>query len=659
MQRFSLRTKLLLSFSTVIVVSALLSLIIGTYLVKTIIAQAQGKVKLDLNSAREVYQEESGNIKDVVRLTAVRFFIKDAVLKGHGEKLKGELQNIRDQEHLDVLTLVNRQSRVILRAHNPEVFGDQLNDDVVSHVLSRQKVVVSTQIVSKDDLERESRDLLERSRIDLIPTLQERPRTETEETSGMMIKAAAPVLDYDGELIGVLLGGRLLNRNYEIVDNVKDIVYRGEKYKGKDIGTVTIFQGDLRISTNVLRLDGDRAIGTRVSQEVYDQVIGKGVPWIGRAFVVNDWYITAYEPIKNISGNIIGMLYVGILEAPYVDLKNRAVLTFLGVAILSVTLLAIVALFTTENITRPLKELLFATQKVAQGNLSHRLRVKSGDEIGQLVGSFNQMTGELQKATEKYQVLTRTLEDKVAEKTEELRKAQDQLIQTAKLTSLGKLAAGIAHEVNNPLTSILINSHLVAEKLSEDDHFQENMRLIIDETTRCGAIVKGLLDFSRQTPPEKNISDLNEVVENTLQMLKSQILVHEIQVKKDLDRELPEIMIDVNQIKQVFTNMILNALDATPKGGWLTVRSQMASDKQFVEITFQDTGHGIEKGNIGKIFDPFYTTKGMAGSGLGLSVSYGIMRQHGGTIDVQSEPGKGTTMTIQLPVTEYQEDEAV
>jgi two-component system NtrC family sensor kinase len=657
MQRFSLRIKLLLSFSTVIVVSALLSLIIGTYLVKTIIGQAQGKVRLDLNSAREVYQEESGNIKDVIRLTAVRFFIKDAIVKGHGEKLKGELQNIRDQEHLDILTLVDQEGRVIIRAHKPEVFADQLSDDVVGHVLSRQKVVVSTQIVSKDELERESHDLLERSRIDLIPTLQERLRTEMEETSGMMIKAAAPVLDYDGKLIGVLLGGRLLNRNYEIVDNVKDIVYRGEKYKGKDIGTVTIFQGDLRISTNVLRQDGDRAIGTRVSQEVYDQVIGKGVPWIGRAFVVNDWYITAYEPIKNISGNIIGMLYVGMLEAPYVDLKNRAVLTFLGVAILSVTLLAVVALFTTENITRPLKELLFATQKVAQGDLSHRLRIKTGDEVGQLASSFNQMTGELQKATEKYQVLTRTLEDKVTEKTEELRKAQDQLIQTAKLTSLGKLAAGIAHEVNNPLTSILINSHLVAEKLSEDDHFQENMRLIIDETARCGAIVKGLLDFSRQTPPEKNIFDLNEVVENTLQMLRSQILVHEIQVKKDLDRELPEIMIDVNQIKQVFTNMILNALDATPKGGWLTVRSQMASDNQFVEITFQDTGHGIEKGNIGKIFDPFYTTKGMVGTGLGLSVSYGIMQRHGGTINVQSEPGKGTTMTIRLPVTEYREDE--
>ncbi|MCK4339293.1 MAG: cache domain-containing protein, partial [Candidatus Cloacimonetes bacterium] len=505
------------------------------------------------------------------------------------------------------------------------------------------------------------KELTEQAIIDLIPTPRARPRLETVETSGMMIKAAAPILDYDGNLIGILCGGKLLNQNYEIVDRVKEIVYKGEKYKEKDIGTVTIFHEDLRISTNVMRIDGKRAIGTRVSEGVYNQVEGEGIPWIGRAFVVNEWYITAYEPIKNINGKIIGMLYVGMLEAPYIDLKNRVIFTFLGIAFLCVIILSIIAYFSTTNITKPIKELLFATKKVAKGDLSHRVQIKSHDEIGQLADSFNSMTMVLQKATEGYLILSKTLEEKVKEKTKELEKAQDQLIQSEKLTSLGKLAAGIAHEINNPLTSLLINSHLISEKLEKNEFFQneqpenyvsfqENLKLIIDETTRCSTIVKGLLEFSRQTTPEKNLTNINEVIEETLLLFESQFLVHNVSIDKNLNKNLPRIMIDTNKIEQVFTNVILNALESTPKGGILSISSQVSVDNQFIEIKFQDTGCGIPKENISKIFDPFFSTKGAKGTGLGLSVSYGIVQQHGGKIVVQSEVGEGTIFTICLPI---------
>lgn len=653
MRHITLRTKLTLSFSLVIVVGVFLSVIVGIRLIgNTIIRQAQDKVRLDLNSAREVYQEESANIKNIVRLTAIRFFVKDAILRHSREKLKIELQRIRRSESLDILSLTDKKGRVLVRARNPTIYGDQLNDEIVNWVISKKQTVVSTQIVPKTELQVEGENLAQQARLELIPTPRARPRAEAEETSGMIIEAAAPVLDYTGDLIGVLYGGKLLNRNYEIVDKVKDIVYRGEKYKGKDIGTATIFQGDLRISTNVRRADGARAIGTRVSKEVYNQVIEKGIPWISRAFVVNDWYITAYEPIRNLGGDIIGMLYVGMLEAPYVDLRNRVVFTFLGIAFLSVVLLSIIAYFATTNIIKPLKELSFATEKVAQGNLSYRVKIKSGDEIGQLADSFNQMIVELQKATDRYLALTRTLEDKVRGKTKDLKEAQDQLIQSEKLTSLGKLAAGIAHEINNPLTSILINSHLISEKLKEDNRFKENLDLVIDETTRCSEIVKGLLEFSRQTPPEKNPAGVNEVIEKTLLLLRSQLIVHNVEVNKDLNRNLPRIMIDINKIEQVFTNIILNALEAMPDGGELLISSQIVLDNQFVEIIFQDNGCGIPKENISKIFDPFFTTKGTTGTGLGLSVSYGIVQQHGGTITVQSEVGKGTIITIQLPINE-------
>lgn len=662
MPRFSLRTKLILSFSVVIIVGVFLSTFIGIRLIdNTIIKQAQNKVRLDLNSAREVYKEESENIKDIIRLTAIRFFIKDAILKNDINKLKNELQKIMKNESLDILTLTDQDGRVIVRANNPEIYDDQLNDEIVNWVLQKKRDVVATQILPQEELEKEGKELTEQARIDLIPTPRARPRLETVETSGMMIKAAAPILDYDGNFIGILYGGKLLNQNYEIVDRVKEIVYKGEKYKEKDIGTVTIFHEDLRISTNVRRIDGKRAIGTRLSKEVYDQVIKKGIPWIGRAFVVNSWYITAYEPIKNINGKIIGSLYVGMLEAPYVELKNRVIYTFLGIAFISFIILSIIAYSVTTNITRPIKELLLATNRVAQGDLLQKINIKSHDEIGQLSDSFNHMIAELQKATENYISLTITLEEKVKEKTRELEKTQDQLIQSEKLTSLGKLAAGIAHEINNPLTSLLINSHLISEKLEENKFFQneqpenyaslqENLKLIIDETTRCSTIVKGLLEFSRQTTPEKNLTNINEVIEETLLLFESQFLVHNVSIDKNLNKNLPRIMIDTNKIEQVFTNIILNTLEAAPKGGILSISSQVSVDNQFVEIKFQDTGCGITKENISKIFDPFFTTKGTKGTGLGLSVSYGIVQQHGGKIVVQSEVGEGTIFTICLPI---------
>jgi two-component system NtrC family sensor kinase len=654
--RTSFRRKLILSFLVVIVISGVVTSWVGVRLIgDEIIRRAQNRVRIDLNSAREIYLEELEDVKDVIRLTAARFFMEAALRTGDHRFLKAELSRIRLAEGLDVLTVTDRDGVVIFRARNPLVFGDsQAQDEIVGHVLSARKVVASTQIVPEDELLKEGEDLRGQVHMRLVPTQHARPRQESVETSGMMIKAAAPVFDGNGEIVGILYGGMLLNRNYRIVDEVKDVVYRGEKYGGKETGTATIFQGDLRVSTNVVGSDGNRAIGTRASMEVYDQVVGKGVPWIARAFVVNDWYITAYEPVRSVTGSIIGMLYVGMLEKPYVDLRNRVAVTFLGIGLLTAAGLIVVAYFSTSSIIKPLKDLQHATEKIAKGDLTYRVEPTSHDVIGRLSESFNTMTAELKKARDSYIELMRTLEDKVQEKTGELEKAQDRLVQSAKLSSLGKMAAGIAHEINNPLTSILINSHLIAEKLEGREDLDENLRLIIDETTRCGEIVQGLLTFSRQTPPKKSPANINDVVDDTLLLLKSQILVNKVEVRVVLDRGLPEIMIDVNKIKQVFTNIILNALEAMSDGGNLTIRSSLSRDSQSVEIEFADTGPGMPEETLKKIFDPFFTTKGVKGMGLGLSVSYGIVEQHGGSVTARSTPGEGATIKVSLPVREPQ-----
>ena len=652
----SLRSKLTISFVLVIIINGIVTSWMGAHLIgDEIIRRAQNNVRTDLNSAREVYRERLGEMRDVVRFTAVRSFMKESLLGTNWELTKAELQAIRRNESLDILSLADRNGVVLFRARNPESSGDsQIQDPVVAAALYTRKVVAATEILSRQELKEEGEDLAKQARVRLVPTPMTAPTQERVETSGMILEAAAPIFDDAGNLLGVLYAGKLLNKNYEIVDKVKDMVYKGEKYKGKDTGTVTIFEGDLRVSTNVRGSDGERAIGTRVSKEVYDEVIKKGVPWIGRAFVVNGWYITAYEPIRNLSGKVIGMLYVGMLEAPYVDLRNRLVFTFLGITLLTVVLLSLMVDFTTGKIVNPVKSLLFATQKVAEGDLTHRVEIGSHDEIGQLADSFNKMTAELEKVSNEYQALTRTLEDKVKDKTLELKEAQDHLVRSEKLSSLGKMAAGIAHEINNPLTSILINSHLIAEKLTDDEkqRFEENLNLIIDETTRSSTIVNGLLEFSRQTSPEKKPANVNEVTEETLVLLRSQVLAHNVEIDKDLGNDLPKITIDENKIKQVFANIILNAVDAMPDGGTLSISSRFLVERHCVEVSFRDTGHGILAQDIGKIFDPFFTTKGTKGTGLGLSVSYGIVEQHSGEIDVQSEVGKGTTVSVCLPVNE-------
>ena len=648
----SIRSKLLRSFLAVIIVSGVVTAWVGVRLIgDEIIRGAQDKVRLDLNSARLIYDEELEEVSDAVRFTALRFFLKESLLSGRHDLMKPELDSTRDREALDILTLTDPDGRVIYRAGNPGLSGDsQRGDELVSRVLSDREVITATQITLREDLLKANPHLVERATMELVPTPRARPRPESEETSGMVMTAAAPVIGYDGELLGVLHGGRLLNRNFEIVDTVKDIVYRGERYKGKEIGTATVFQGDLRIATNVMTSDGSRAVGTRVSREVYDQVIGQGIPWVARAFVVNDWYITAYEPIRDVDGDVIGMLYVGMLEAPYSDLRNRVILTFLLIAGATIIGLSIVIVLATSSITRPVQDLLRATGKVAEGDLSYRVPSTTGDEVGLLADSFNEMTAELEKATRRYEVLTRTLEDKVRERTRQLEEAQDQLVQSAKLSSLGKLAAGIAHEINNPLTSILINSHLLAERLEGREDLEDNLRLVIEETTRCGGIVRGLLEFSRQTAPEKRPTDVNKVVEETMLLVGSNILAGNVRIEKHLDSGLPEIMVDTNKIKQVFTNIILNALDAMSDGGDLDITTRPDREGAMVEIGFRDTGVGMSRDAIEKIFDPFFTTKGVKGTGLGLSISYGIVEQHGGRIDVESESGKGTTVVVRLPI---------
>jgi len=635
--KISLQTRLTISFGVVIIICGLVVTMVGMRLIGTgIISQAQEKVKNDLNSAREIYREETENVKDVVRFTALRFFIKDSISDNDTETLKEHLQVIREEESLDILTLTDSIGQVIVRTRNPSVLGDnQAHDELVSRVLSEKKVIAGSVIVSREELIKEGKELSEQAYIKLVPTPKAKPSSETEQTSGMMLKAAAPIFGYDGSLIGVLYGGNLLNRNYKIVDKVKGTVYQGVKYEGKDIGTATIFQEDLRISTNVTQEDGSRAIGTRLSEEVYEQVLVKELPWIDRAFVVNNWYISAYEPLKDINGKTIGVLYVGILEEKFIDLRKRTIAIFLGITLAGMIMALIVSGFLAKGILQPIRNLVLASGHWAKGNLGYRVKTTRKDEIAELSKTFNLMASSLKER-----------DDRLKEYTSQ------QIMKSERLATLGQLAAGIAHEINNPLGAVLMYSHLVLENLETKDPLRNNLERTINEASRCRDIVKGLLDFAHQTEPNIQEADVNKTIERTLALVENQALFQNVKITKAICPSLPKVLIDTGQIQQVFTNIVLNAAEAMEGKGELTVTTKMAQDgNKHIIIEFTDTGCGIPPQNLDKVFDPFFTTKKVGrGTGLGLSISHGIIVRHGGSIEVKSEQNKGTTFIIKLPL---------
>ncbi|NQU75441.1 MAG: cache domain-containing protein [Planctomycetes bacterium] len=619
--KLSLRTRLLGSFLVVIVTCGAVSTVVGVRMIgEGLISQAQDKVRLDLNSARGGYQEAISDLRDAVRHTAIRFFIRSAMQAGDLRQLAGELEKIRVNESLDVLTLTDNTGKVLLRTRNPKEMGDsQAANPIVMKVLSEKQVVASTEIVSREELLKEAPALAALAHIVFIPTPKAKPTDRTEETSGMMMKAAAPIIGEGGELLGVLYGGKLLNQNNSIVDKIKDTVYQGEIYKGREMGTATIFQGGLRISTNVQTKEGIRAIGTRVSEEVNRRVLVEGKGWVERAFVVTDWYVTAYEPIKDVSGKIIGILYVGMLEQKFVEMKRKTLWTFIVISLGGVALSVIICYALSKTLTGPVNTLVHAANRLADGDLKQRVQpCGSTEEIGLLGSAFNLMAGSIE------------------ERDEQLRqRAQEEIMKAERLAMVGQLAAGVAHEINNPLGGILLFSRLLLRKAPAEGPERENLERIAREAERCQNIVQGLLDFARQREPRPEFVNINNVVDKTVSFLANQALFHNIKIVKQFQTNVPDVYVDASQMQQVFVNIIMNAAEAMDGNGTLTIttsRTRLDRDNG-VELSFADTGCGISEDDIGRLFEPFFTTKEVGrGTGLGLSISHGIVRKHGGTL---------------------------
>ncbi len=333
--------------------------------------------------------------------------------------------------------------------------------------------------------------------------------------------------------------------------------------------------------------------------------------------------------------------------------EQREMAAATGVALIAVLFLS--WLFICVVVRDPLRELKAGTERIARGDLGHHIAVRSQDEAGELAESFNEMSSRLQVAQAEITAWARTLEERVDEKTRELKQAHQRMLHVEKMATIGKMAAVVAHEINNPLSGILTYSRVVKrwiEKNTQATPKQEEMRssldLVASESKRCGDLVHNLLSFSRVSPINLTWCDLNEVIERCIKLVQHKLDIAGIQLNLDLAADLPPAHCDPAQIEQVVLAMVINAIDAMPQEGNLWISTRAVGES--MELIIRDDGMGIPEEHMSHIFEPFYTTKESGGSGLGLAISQNIVERHGGQIEVKSTVGRGTTFNIVLPI---------
>jgi two-component system NtrC family sensor kinase len=514
-------------------------------------------------------------------------------------------------------------------------------------------------IFSGEELRALDPRLAQKARIPLIETEAAVPTQRRVEDRGMVVHSASPVRLEGRE--GVLIGGILLNRNLDFIDTINALVYLNAVTGGDRQGTATLFLDDVRVSTNVRLFEDVRALGTRVSAVVRGAVLGKGETWLDRAFVVNDWYMSGYLPIRDSYGKNVGMLYVGFLEAPFTLAKRQAYLWMMAAFAAVMLLSAPVFLRMAKGIFAPLENMTLTMRRVGQGDLSARNgTVGTRDEIGQVAGHLDDLLDQVQDRDRRLRAWAEELNERVEERTWELREANQkleqtfrQLVMSEKLASIGEITAGVAHEINNPVAVIQGNLDVLREVLGTEAAPVETEILLIDQqVSRIQAIVGKLLKFARPTDYSgyDTAIALEPVIDDCLVLVEHVLSKGTLTLVRDIE-DAPAVRIIPGEMQQVIINLLVNAAQAMDYHGTLTIRltAQEHNGVQGATLCVQDSGPGIPEDMVDEVFDPFFTTKLGEGTGLGLSISQTLIQRAGGLISAHNRPEGGAEFCVWLP----------
>ena len=628
-----LQNVLLISFALIAVVTFVVEIWTTSAIVNNYTERAENnRVARDMNLAVAFYERSLIQINGAARRLASEPALAQqiAAIQAGDRAVQSDLERRMVAElrtiyplgtHFTVVVdrdgdLVAAHGIVDQRLQQLPATGNWVDFPLLAAVLGDRQNRAATEVV--DEALLAQIELAERAYIPVRWTPKANPNLfdRREGRAGLAQIACAPVTDTEGELAGAVLTGYLFNNDFTLVDRIQAVA---------GVDTATVFFGDLRVSTNVLE-EGERAIGTRISQAVFDTVLAQGKPFTGVAYVVNEWFITRYVPLRDYRGGVVGSLYVGARRANFIELQRTLQTNIILVALLAIVPVALLALPIARMITRPLEEMAQASHQVAQGNTQVRIPNRGVGEVAVLGQAFNTMVAELEAT-------------------------QAQLIRKEKLASMGQLAAGVAHQLNNPLGTILLFSDIVLQDMPEGAPGSEDVQMIAREARRAKEIVTALLNFARQQKVWAQPTALDTLLHDLIESARQQPTYDHIRVVEQIAPHLPQVEADPAQLPNIFVNLMDNAVDAMPDGGTLTIQADPAPGRQSVVVQIRDTGSGIPPENIKQLFSPFFTTKPVGqGTGLGLSIAYGVVKMHQGTIQVRSKVGKGTTFIVTLPV---------
>lgn len=606
------------------------------------------KVRSDLAVAQGYFDRVLGEVSTGTAAIAGSVRLHAALTQP--QSLQPLLHNFRTDAQLDFLNLHGADGRLLATD-----WGWKPGDGRAVPIDARNEAGAAIEIVSPERIGQLAPHLAERVAVPLVATRGAAPTTRTHEERAMLVLANAPVVAADGSVLGRLQGGVLLNRNLPFIDHINEIVYPAGSLPFGSKGTATLFLGDVRITTNV-RLFEERAIGTRVSKEVRDAVLGRGGTWLDSAFVVDDWYVSAYQPLTDRAGQRVGMLYVGFLERPFIWLKYGVLATIAAVFAAVMALAARLALRWARAIFRPLEQMTRTMHLVEGGAARARVgTVDAKDEIGALAAHLDHLLDTIDDKQRALQRWGEELDRKVAERTADLeasnaslKAAQEQLVKSEKLAAIGQLTASIAHEVNNPIAVIQGNLDLLRELLgAHADAVGAELRLIDEQIERMRLIVTRLLQFARPTEYAGYVETFEpaEAIEDSLVLVGHLLARTRIELRRDW-RATRRVGINRSELQQVLINLLVNAIHAMPGGGTLTLATRDWNG-DGVEISVADSGTGLTPETLERLFRPFFTTK-REGTGLGLWISRGIVERYGGDLRAANAAGGGAVFSVFL-----------